>query len=526
MSLAMKTYFITILACLGWAVSLANIPPKAPIISPASSFLTYGQSVTITALGCAGTVTWSNGQTGTTLNVTPKSDTKLTATCTVANEVSPASNVAVVNINWTNSCDLSLNITTPIGGVARKYETTEEITATNIIQSNATVRYNAGQSVVLNPGFQVNSGAVFVGHIEGCSNLQTRQVTTGFNNPWEILWGPDNFIWLTERSGKISRVNPTNGTTTLVADLTSQVSAVGESGLLGMVLHPDFTNNPFVYVVFTYHTAGPQNTTAGMLQKVVRYTYTAPNTLSAPFVVLDNIPANSAGNNHFGSRLVITPDLKLFISTGDIANVALSQQRSSLNGKILRINLDGSIPNDNPFPNSMVWSSGHRNPQGLVYANGNLYSAEHGPNTDDEVNLIHQGRNYGWPNVFGHCDGNLNSSEFSFCVDSNVVQPLVSWFPTNPSAGTSTIAPGGLDYYNGAAIPQWKNSLLVAILKNRRLMQLKLDPTGTYVVEMRDYFINQFGRIRDICIAPTGRVFICTDAGGNTGQIVEISPVL
>ena len=509
-----------------WFSAWANTPPKPPIISPASSFLTYGQSATLTALGCAGSIAWSNGQTGSTVNIAPKADLKLTATCTVAGETSSPSNAAVVTINWVNSCDNTQTLTAPLSNIARKYEAKTHINATNTVAGDASVRYNAGQSVTLNPGFQVNSGAVFKSYIEGCTNLSTREVATGLSSPWEILWGPDNFIWNTERRGIINRINPTTGAVSQLLDLTSQVSALGESGLLGMVLHPDFATNPYVYVVFTYHVSGPQPSTAGMLQKVVRYNYTAPSTLNNATVILNNIPANSQFNNHFGSRLVITPDLKLFVSTGDIADAPLAQNRASLNGKILRINLDGTIPADNPVANSLVWTSGHRNPQGMVYANGNLYAAEHGPNTDDEVNLISKNRNYGWPNVFGHCDGNLGASEASFCVDSNVVQPLVSWYPSSPFTTTSTIAPGGMDYYNHAAIPQWRNSLLVAILKNQRLMQLKLDVTGTYVVEMRDYFVNQFGRIRDICISPTGQVFLCIDAGGGGGKVIEITPLV
>jgi aldose sugar dehydrogenase len=515
--------FITSIVYLtAWAV-----PPKAPIISPASSFVSYGSNATLTALRCSGTVTWSTGATGTTLVVTPKEETKITATCTVSGETSTVSNIAVVTLNWDNlPCNPTHNVTGSLANVGRKYEANQTITATNSVQSTSSVRYNARQSITLNPGFQTFSnpadrGAVFKAYIEGCAPLQTRDVITGLTNPWEILWGPDNFIWMTERPGTIYRVDPVLGTKTLLLNLTAQVSAVGESGMLGMVLHPDFANNPYVYIVHTYH-AGMKPmplTTANMLEKVVRYTYTASPTpsLSAPFVLIDAVPANSSGNNHFGSRLVITPDLKMFISFGDINNINLPQDLNSLLGKVLRINLDGSIPTDNPFGNR-VWTLGHRNPQGLVYANGKLYSCEHGPNTDDEVNWIQKGRNYGWPTVWGHCD-NLIGGESTFCADSNVVQPLVSWFPTSP-ATTSTIAPGGMDYYNNDAIPQWKNSLLVSILKNQHIRQLKLDPTGSYVVEMREYFNNQFNRIRDICISPAGKVYFCTDSG----RIVEVSP--
>lgn len=515
----MKNLFTIITLSFALNTAFGFAPPLPPIVSPASSFLSFGQSATLTALRCSGVVTWSNGQTGTSIVITPKEETKITATCTVSGEVSGQSNVAVVTLNWINSCDPQLNLTSPLANIAQKYEVKDSIVATNSISSSASVRYNAGKSVLLNPGFQTSGGTVFKAYIEGCSELTTRQVLTGLSSPWEILWGPDDFIWNTERRGIISRIDPATGAITQLRDLTDQVTAIGESGLLGMVLHPNFSANPYVYAIFTYHPGGPQTSTAGMLQKVVRFTYTAPNILNADSTIFDNIPANSAFNNHFGSRLVIAPDLKMFITTGDIANPALSQNSSSLNGKVLRINLNGSIPADNPFPTSALWTSGHRNPQGLVYADGNLYSAEHGPGTDDEVNLIQKGRNYGWPNVQGHCDANIGAGEIAFCEANDVVQPLVSWHPFS-----ATIAPGGIDYYNHAAIPQWKNSLLVAILKNQRIMQLKLDPTSTYVVEMREYFVNQFGRVRDICVSPAGKVFICTDAGGGAGRIIEVSP--
>jgi aldose sugar dehydrogenase len=186
--------------------------------------------------------------------------------------------------------------------------------------------------------------------------------------------------------------------------------------LLGMVLHPDFTNQPFVYVVYNYSSGGYK-------EKVVRFSFTG-TALNSPFTIIDNIPAASI---HNGSRLVITPDLKLFITTGDAANTALSQNTSSLAGKILRLNLDGTVPADNPLPGNPVWSWGHRNPQGLVFANNILYSSEHGPNTDDEVNIIEKGRNYGWPNVAGFCN---TTAEQTFCSANNVVEPQKAWTPT------------------------------------------------------------------------------------------------
>src|SRR4030095_1738498 len=119
--------------------------------------------------------------------------------------------------------------------------------------------------------------------------------------------------------------------------------------------------------------------------------------------------------------------LKLFVTTGDASNQSLAQSISSPNGKVLRLNLDGTIPADNPVAGNPYWSWGHRNPQGLVYANNILYSSEHGPSNDDEVNIIERGRNYGWPNVQGFCDA---GSEPAFCTANNVREPLKAWTPT------------------------------------------------------------------------------------------------
>ncbi|MGC4036591.1 MAG: PQQ-dependent sugar dehydrogenase [Chitinophagaceae bacterium] len=333
--------------------------------------------------------------------------------------------------------------------------------------------------------------------VPGSADIKDSVLVTGLNFPWEILWGPDNFIWMTERGGKISRVNPTSGEVIPVFTI-SEVVSNGEGGLLGMVLHPDFSNTPDVFLVYDYNNGGNYR------EKVVRYTYDG-TTLTSPLVLIDNIHAASI---HNGSRLLIIGD-KLFITTGDASEQALPQNTNAVNGKILRLNLDGSIPADNPFPNNPVWSFGHRNPQGLVYANGILYSSEHGPDTDDEINIIEKGRNYGWPDVKGFCN---SSDEQTFCSTNNVKEPITAWTPT--------IATSGLAYYDNDLIPQWKNSLLVATLKNMRLMQLQLNDAHTAIIGTNEYFANSYGRMRDVCIAQDGKVYICTSNGGNDKIIV------
>jgi len=331
----------------------------------------------------------------------------------------------------------------------------------------------------------------------------TRIVKKGLNYPWEIIWGKDNHIWMTERDGKISSIDPSNGNT-IFSFTINEVEARNEGGLLGMALHPDFQHNGLLYVVYNYNNHGKH------LEKLVCYTY-ADNTVSHPVVLLDGIIGST---NHNGSRLWITNDAnpKIFITTGDAFNSDLSQPTNTLNGKILRINLDGSIPPDNPFPNNPVWTYGHRNPQGVVVVNDIMYASEHGPDIEDEVNIIEKGRNYGWPNVEGPCNGD----EISFCKSHNVKEPI--W-----SSGDNTLAVCGLDYYNNDRVPQWKNSLIMMTLKNSSIRQLQLSDDGRSIISTKTYFENKWGRLRDLCISPDGKVYVCTSNGSNGDIIVEIS---
>ena len=342
----------------------------------------------------------------------------------------------------------------------------------------------------------------------GSTEIDTNSIVTGLHVPWEILWGPDDHIWLTERNGKISRLNPeTSEITELIA--IGDVYEEGESGLLGMVLHPDFINQPYVFVVYNYEVqTGPK-------ERLVRFTY-SNGVLASPVTLIEGIQGSY---NHNGSRLVIDADNKLYMTTGDVTNSALSQDLYSLNGKVLRMNLDGSVPEDNPIQGSYVWTWGHRNAQGLVISPlGVIYSSEHGTSTDDEVNIIEKGRNYGWPNVEGFCD---EPAETQFCADSNVVEPIAAWTPTLAVAGT--------DFYDHSAIPEWQNSLLVTSLKAGTLAALKLSPDGRSVIKEELFFQNWFGRLRDICISPDGRVFLAIsnmDAWGTEragdDRIVEV----
>ena len=336
----------------------------------------------------------------------------------------------------------------------------------------------------------------------GSTPIEVTTVAQNLHVPWELVWGPDDHIWFTERDCTIGRLNPETGAiTTLVsiADCYEQQ----ESGLLGMALHPDFANSPYAYVVYNYSSSG------NIKEKLVRYTYNAGNnTLGSPVTMIDNIGGASI---HNGSRLLILADNTLLMTTGDASDTSTSQDLSSLNGKFLRFNLDGSIPADNPNPNSYVYSFGHRNAQGLTLGtNGIIYSSEHGPTSDDEINIIEMNRNYGWPTVAGFCN---TTNEQTFCNANNVVEPLRAWTPT--------LAVAGLAYYDHSAIPEWQNNLLLCNLKERDIRLLQLSEDGLQIVNEEIYLDGEFGRFRAICTAPDGRVFISTsnnDAYGSPGQ--------
>ncbi|MGY3091394.1 glucose/arabinose dehydrogenase [Hymenobacter sp. UYAg731] len=326
----------------------------------------------------------------------------------------------------------------------------------------------------------------------GTTTVTASALASSLSTIWELVWGPDNFIWVTERSGRISRVNPATGQVLpllTIADVTES----NESGLLGMAIDAAPTGQPAgtygVFVVYNYTDQGT------LKEKLVRYTY-ANGTLSNPVVLLGNIVATT---NHSGSRLLLLPDRTLLMTTGDALTASEAQNRTSLNGKILRLNFDGTIPANNPTAGSAIYTLGHRNPQGIVrLPDGRIYSSEHGPNNDDEINKIEAGRNYGWPNVEGLCD---LPAEATFCAANNVREPLTVWTPT--------IAPAGLTYYDHPAIPGWRGSLLLAVLKDNKLTQLTLDAAGLTIPSRTD-FLSGFGRLRAICVSPDGKVYVGT----------------
>lgn len=339
--------------------------------------------------------------------------------------------------------------------------------------------------------------------------IDTAVIISGLDTPWEILWGPDGYIWMTEREGIVSRVNAENGEKQELINIP--VEQTGESGLLGMALHPDFSTQPYVYLVYTYNSLG------SIKERLSRFTYQQDKLVNEE-VLIDNITGN---NYHDGSRLLFGSDGKLYMTTGEAGNQPLAQDINSLNGKILRINADGSIPADNPNSGSYVWALGSRNAQGLDFGPGGiLYESEHGPETDDEINIIEKGRNYGWPEVAGYCDKN---DEKEFCESKNVKVPIEAYTPT--------LALAGIAYYGSDLIPQWKNSLIVTSLKAGRLLMLHLSKDGKTVEKTTTFYNGTLGRLRDVCVSDDGRIFVSTSNKDGRGtpqsgddKIIVIKP--
>lgn len=320
--------------------------------------------------------------------------------------------------------------------------------------------------------------------------LQAADYVTGLQTVWDIAFAPDGRMFLTERAGRIrvvspdGRLDPTPWATVTVAE---GGAAQGEYGLMGLALDPAFPDPPYVYA---YYTFGAQ--AAPLTNRLVRFTESNGRG-TAETILLDGVAANAI---HDGGRIRFGPDGTIYVTTGDAGVDRLGQDATSRNGKILRLNPDGSVPGDNPDPSSPVWTMGHRNPQGLCWhpATGELYSTEHGPDVDDEINLIEKGRNYGWPDATGTDDG---GGQFA--------PALTEWTPT--------IAPAGCTFYHDAdnSWPTWQDNLLLVTLKERDLRRLILDPLDpTTVLEEQILFDNEYGRLRALTLGPDGALYIGT----------------
>lgn len=301
-------------------------------------------------------------------------------------------------------------------------------------------------------------------------------VAQGLDTPWSIARSDDVF-YLSERPGKIIKIDG-NKKTEQQVDLDKEVSTAAEAGLLGFVLAPDFKDSQEVYAYYTYEDNGQFN-------RIVKLKL-ENDTWKEEEVLIDKIPS---GQYHHGGRLKIGPDDKLYATTGDASDEQNAQDKDSLGGKILRINLDGSKPKDNPMSNSYVYSYGHRNPQGLVWTpDGQMFASEHGNQANDEINEIKKGHNYGWPVIEGNEENN------------NMETPIFT------SGSDDTWAPSGIAFKDGI--------IYSAALRGEGIMRFDVEKD-----EMKKV-ATKYGRIRDVYIVNNDLYFVSnnTDGRGNPSK--------
>ncbi|MBA4717823.1 MAG: PQQ-dependent sugar dehydrogenase [Nitrosopumilus sp.] len=318
--------------------------------------------------------------------------------------------------------------------------------------------------------------------------VKVETVSENLSIPWSIDFAADGRIFFSERTGVLNVID---------GGIQKQIMSLnvggGEGGMLGIALDPDFEYNHYIYIYYTY------NELLSTKNKLVRYVETN-NSLSEEKILLDDIPGAAY---HDGGRIKFGPDGKLYITTGDSGDPNLSQRLDSVAGKILRINSDGTIPDDNPFPDSAVYSYGHRNPQGIDWDESDvLIATEHGPSgwrgvAHDEINLIQAGKNYGWPDVIGDETKDAMTS------------PLLH-------SGDDTWAPSGGSFYHGNQIPQWTGKYFVVSLRGESLLTIKFDSEYN-VVSFEKLFLGEFGRLRDVVSGPDG-LYVLTSNQDERGE--------
>jgi PQQ-dependent dehydrogenase (s-GDH family) len=458
---------------------------------------------------------------------------------------------------------------------------------------------------------------VFTGSISRHADAQEKKLQTNaafdirivadkLSDPWEIAFGPDQQLWVTEAKGyRVLRIDPSSGKRTVLLDLSKQKNfgrydqiadekdggkPWPQGGLMGMALHPGLLQGkPYVYLAYIYHYKGAGAAGDGKqgregyqyLMQLRRFSYDLKqNRLINGITICDTIPAS---NDHNGGRLAIAENQGkpyLFYSIGDMGagqflnggRTNKAQDIHSYEGKVLRYNLEPEgtgnaekdwIPADNPFnevEKNAVWSRGHRNPQGLAFAKINgrefLYATEHGPYSDDELNLIEEGKNYGHPLVIGYADGNYNGLAASVSDNKDYPgrwhtsypqigseqdnakamgaayrDPLKSFFPSaadtlgvlfsklqqNVKAEWASFAPSSIAVYQSEGIPGWKNSLLIPTLKGARLLRLQLNSNGRLADEEVHEYLKGNVRYRDLAISADGlKIYLAVDSSSVT----------
>ena len=352
---------------------------------------------------------------------------------------------------------------------------------------------------------------IFYQPVYSAEVVTTETIATGLGVPWGMAIMPDSTMLISQREGQLSRLDLSSGALTDIAGLPA-MKVSGQGGFFDIALSPDYTNNQWLYFSYSKDVAGQGATTLARAKLVGNRLIEWQDLLITKSM--------TDTNYHFGGRITFDNKDHLFLSVGDRGVRPNGQDLSTHAGSILRLNLDGSVPADNPFIDNKnalpeIWSYGHRNPQGLFFnkTTSQLWEIEHGPRGGDEINLIKAGKNYGWPIISFGKEYYTPFAVGEGTEKAGMEQPIKVYIPS--------IAPSSLIQYMGNAFPQWHNNLLAGALKLQHLNRIVLDQNNQALSESR-LLRNIQGRIRNIIESPEGWLYISTD----DGRILKISPHL
>ncbi|MCH2289800.1 MAG: PQQ-dependent sugar dehydrogenase [SAR324 cluster bacterium] len=338
------------------------------------------------------------------------------------------------------------------------------------------------------------------------------QVVEKLQYPWAMDFLPRNEALVTEKPGRLQKVNLETGKKTEIQNLP-EVHAVGQGGLLDVMVHPDFKQNQKIFLTFS----APKNASGDATTTLISARLEGQQLLDQK-ILFQADPA-LPGGHHFGSRVRMAQDGMLYFSVGERGRMKEAQDPQNHLGTVIRLQENGKVPQDNPFLKNRkgraeIFSYGHRNPQGMALhpKTGKIWVHEHGPQGGDEINILKAGANYGWPKTtFGeqYGGGKIGIGPKS----PGIEEPLLHWTPS--------IAPSGMDFYQGDIFPNWNGDLLVGSLKFRMLVRVDLE--GSLVQGQEVVFQDRIGRVRDVRVSPEGKVYLLNDE--YRGGIFRLDPL-
>ncbi len=341
--------------------------------------------------------------------------------------------------------------------------------------------------------------------------FEVETVSADLRHPWGVAFLPGGEFLVTERPGRLLLIGRQGSPTQSISGLP-EIREQGQGGLLGIALHPDFEGNGWVYLSYAGNGRGGYGT------EVIRGRLEGRQLRNVK-TIFKALP-KSGGGRHFGSRLLFAPDGTLFISLGERGERLAAQNLGDHRGSLIRVNDDGSIPEDNPFVSRAglrpeIYSYGHRNIQGMVLNpfSGDIWTHEHGPQGGDEINIIKPGSNYGWPTITYGVNYGIGTKIGEGTHKPGMAQPIHKWVPS--------IAPSGMAFYTGDRFPNWKGDLFVGSLKFELLVRLELQ--GNRIVGEERMLQGQYGRIRDVVQGPDGYLYLLTDE--RRGRLLKLTPV-